>query len=57
LPGNIFDRLIRDGNDLGYTSFGHCNLQLHCSGRRRFTRSSAAVLFGIPIIAQPSGVS
>jgi len=51
--GYIFNLFVRDGNNLRYSGDGHCNLNLHCSGRERSRKSLAAILFvGIPIIAQ-----
>jgi hypothetical protein len=56
LAGNILNKCIRYGNDLGYSGVGHRNLQLLCSGRGRSQKSSAAIF--VPaltsIIAQMS---
>lgn len=56
LPRDVLDVSIGNGNNLRYSIFGHRNLQLLCSGRRRSEPSSAAVLFeeSTPIIAQMS---
>lgn len=43
LARQILDLFVFDGNNLGYSGVGHCNLQLLCSGRGRSQKSSAAI--------------